>query len=254
MNSLITTIVPANNEEKNILSTVDNILSTFKEFNLNGEIVVINDGSVDSTPQLVGRKMKENPGIVRMLTHNERKGIGASFWDGVDNAKGDFVVMIPGDNENDPREILRYHELLKEVDIVIPFIFNKEIRPFSRNIFSYIFRLAINVTFLTNFNYTNGTTIYRKSVLKELKHRDNGFFFQTDILVRTIKKGYLFAEVPSRLDLRKAGKSKIISFAGALEMIKGYLRLIRDYYFFKIEKRERGQFSPDSITNIRKNK
>jgi len=254
MNSLITTIVPAHNEEKNILLTIDNLLSTFKEFNLNGEIIVINDGSVDSTPQLVERKIKENPGLIRMITHDERKGIGASFWDGVDNAGGDFVVMIPGDNENDPREILRYHELLKEVDIIIPFIFNREIRPLFRNIFSYFFRFVVNATFLTNFNYTNGTTIYRRSVLKELKYRDNGFFFQTDILVRTIKKGYLFAEVPSRLDLRKTGRSKIISFAVALEMIKGYLRLIRDYYFLNKEKKEQGKFSSDSMTDIRKNK
>ena len=253
MNSLIAAIVPAHNEEKNILLTIDKLLATFKEFNLNGEIIVINDGSIDSTPQLVERKMKENPGLVRMVTHDKRKGIGASFWDGVDNAKGNFVVMIPGDNENDPREILRYHELLKEVDIVIPFIFNKDIRPFFRNVLSYIFRLVVNATFLTNFNYTNGTTIYRKSVLKELKYRDNGFFFQTDILVRTIKRGYLFAEVPSRLDLRKSGKSKIVSFSGALDIMGGYLRLVKDYYFFKKEKKEQGKFSSDSVTNIRKN-
>ena len=106
MEKIITAIVPANNEEKNILLTVDRILSSFKELGLEGEVLVVNDGSTDSTPQLVEEKMKEDA-RVRIIHHDKRKGIGASFWDGVDNARGNFVVMIPGDNENDPREVLR---------------------------------------------------------------------------------------------------------------------------------------------------
>lgn len=251
MNPLITTIVPAHNEEKNILLIIDRILSTFKEFNLNGEIIVINDGSRDSTSQLVERKIKDNPGLIRMITHDKRKGIGASFWDGVDNAKGDFVVMIPGDNENDPREILQYHELLKYVDIVIPFIFNKEVRSLFRNAVSFIYRFIINATFATNFNYTNGTILYRKSILKELDYRSNGFFFQTDILIRTVKKGYLFAEVPCRLDKRKEGVSKLFTFSSLFKLAREYLHLVRDYYFRK-NKKAKMQFAPDSLTTIRR--
>lgn len=249
MEKLITSIVPANNEEKNILLTIDRILSAFKEFNLNGEVLVINDGSVDSTPQLVEKKMKENPNV-RIIHHDRRKGIGASFWDGVDNAKGNFVVMIPGDNENDPRGILRYHQLLEQVDIVVPFVFNKEVRSFSRNFLSALYLFIINVTFSTKFNYTNGTILYRKSILKELDYRNNGFFFQADILIRIVKKGYLFAEVPYRLEFRKGGDSKIISVYSFLEIMRAYLHLVKDYYFKN--KIIRGKFSSDSMTNIRK--
>lgn len=251
MKGLITSIVPALNEEKNILLVIDNILSALKEFNLSGEIIVINDGSTDSTPRLVERKIKENPGIVRMITHDKPKGIGASFWDGVDNANGDFVVMIPGDNENDPREILRYYELLKQVDIVIPFIFNKNVRSIFRNALSSLYCSIINITFLTNFKYTNGTILYRKSILKELDYRNNGFFFQTDILVRTVKKGYLFAEVPCRLGVRKEGASKAISFKSLLQVVKGYTRLILDCYLKK-NKKDKLSFSADSITALRR--
>lgn len=61
-----------------------------------------------------------------MVKHDRPLGIGASFWDGVDHANGDIVVMLPGDNENDSREIFRYLELLEQVDIVIPFNFGKQ--------------------------------------------------------------------------------------------------------------------------------
>ena len=89
-----------------------------------------------------------------------------------------MVTMLPGDNENDPWEILRYRRLLEHVDIVIPFVFNKEVRSVFRNALSFIYRFIINTTFLVNFNYTNGTVLYRKSILKELYYRSTGFSFK----------------------------------------------------------------------------
>ena len=90
-------------------------------------------------------------------------------------------------------------------------------------------------------------------MLKELDFRSTGFFFQTDILVRTVKKGYLFAEVPYRLGLRKDGVSKAVSFPSLLKVVKGYLRLVRDFYFFK-RLRANEVFSQDSSTAERKKK
>ena len=72
----------------------------------------------------------------------------------------EVVCMLPGDNENDPWEILRYHQLMQHVDILIPFAFNKEVRSLYRNGLSYIYRFIINTTFFVNFNYTNGTVMY----------------------------------------------------------------------------------------------
>lgn len=226
-------IIPALNEEKNILLVIDNTLSALKKFAIEGEIIVINDGSTDSTPVLVENEIKKNPNIIRMINHKKPEGIGASFWDGVDAARGNAVLLIPGDNENDPAEILRYHKLLEDVDMVVPFIFNKEIRSIFRNILSSLYRFIINTTFLVNFKYTNGTVIYRKSILKELNYRSNSFFFQTDILIKLVKRGYLFAEVPCRLGKRKEGSSKLITLSSLWRVMKDYLYLVRNYYFKK---------------------
>lgn len=242
--------MPALNEEKNILTAINNTLKAFEDFNINGEIIVVNDGSTDKTAELV-YDFIEKCNCVRLIKHEVPKGIGASFWDGVDSASKDIVMMLPGDNENDPWEIFRYYKLLEHVDIVIPFIFNKEVRSLFRNALSFIYRFIINATFLLNFNYTNGTVLYRKSILKELDHRSNGFFFQTDILIRTVKKGYLFAEVPYRLSLRKDGISKAVTFPSLLQVIKGYLRLVKDFYFNK-DRNIKKRFPDDSLTAIRR--
>jgi len=246
----LTVIMPALNEEPHILQAINNVLEAFTFYNINGEIIVVNDGSKDTTAEIVKNEIIKRPDKMRIINHDAPKGIGASFWDGVDNAAADIVVMLPGDNENDPLEIFRYYKLLDHVDIVIPFIFNREIRPIFRNVLSCIYRFIINTTFLVNLNYTNGTVIYRKSMLKELDHRANSFFFQTDILIRLLKRGYLFAEVPYELGTRKQGVSKAISFPSLFQVIKGYLKLVKDGYKGGTIRAE--NFSGDSQTAIRR--
>jgi glycosyltransferase involved in cell wall biosynthesis len=228
--TFISVVMPALNEEDNILPAVEDTLAAFDHFGIDGEIIVVNDGSTDRTPVLVAEK-GEADARVRLINHVERQGIGASFWDGVYQAKGQFVTMFPGDNENDPFECLRYCSLLEHVDLIIPFAYNKEVRPAYRNFLSLVYRLIINMTFKVNFNYTNGTILYRRSILTDLIHHSRGFFFQTEILIKAVKRGYLFAEVPYHLDRRNSGVSKAVSFPSFYNVVKGYLRLAWDYYF-----------------------
>jgi len=243
----ISIIMPALNEEKNIVDAVSNTLNAFEDLNIHGEVLVVNDGSTDKTQELVvelGKKDKR----VRLLNHDSPQGIGAAFWDGVDDARGDVVSMFPGDNENDPWESLGYFKLLEQVDIVIPFVFNKEVRSLFRNLLSFVYRFIINTTFLVYFNYTNGTVLYRKSLLKELDFRSKNFFYQTDILVRLVKKGYLFAEVPYRLGMRSTGVSKAVSFPSLLKVMRGYLNLIKDVYYNKKGANLERNFAEMSLT------
>ncbi len=246
----ISIIMPALNEEENILDAITDTLKVFDDMKIDGEVIVINDGSGDRTKELVESFMAGETRI-RLISHGAPMGIGASFWDGVDQAGGEAVCMFPGDNENRALETLRYYRFLEHVDLVIPFVFNKEVRSLFRRTLSFIYRFIINTTFMVNFNYTNGTIIYRKSILKELDYRSNGFFFQTDILIRTVKKGYLFAEVPYRLDMRETGGSKAVTFPSLVNVIKGYMNLVKDMHFGK-DGATLKKFAKDSLTNKRK--
>jgi len=246
----ISVIVTALNEERNIVPAIENILAALGDLHQEGEIVVINDGSTDQTEELVISIMKERKNI-QLLRHEKPRGVGVSFWDGVEASRGEAVVWMPGDNENEPREILRYFHLLDHVDIVIPFIFNKEVRSRLRNVLSFIFRLIINTTFGVNFNYTNGTILYRKSIFKDVRSRSSGFFFHAEILIKAAKKGYLFAEVPCRLNTRERGVSKALTLLSLVRVAKGYFGLVRDLYFRKYPRDDFG-FPDDSLTKARR--
>ncbi len=248
----ISIVMPALNEEKNIQGAVMNTLAAFRDFEIEGEVIIVDDGSRDKTSEIVKEMIGREGDRVRRLRHETPQGIGKSFWDGVDQARYEIVAMFPGDNENDPWESLRYLNLLNHVDLVIPFVFNRHARPLPRNVLSYLYRFIVNSTFLVNFNYTNGTILYRKTILSDLDFQSHGFFFQTDILIRLVKKGYLFAEVPYRVGMRTSGVSKAISWPSFFSVAKGYFRLVKDMYFFNdIRKKEYHKFSQDSISEKR---
>jgi len=223
----LTVVMPALNEESNIVATIQKTLEAFKSFNIDGELIIVNDGSSDRTNVLARRFLPE----VILLEHKEPQGIGASFWHGAENATKEAVVMIPGDGENGPSEIIKYLELLKHVDMVVPYVINKEVRSLARNLLSACFIFFVNMTFGLRLNYTNGTVVYKLKVLKGLAHSEKGFFYQTEALVKAIRKGYTFAETPYKLNKRKEGTSKAISFPVLKDTICGYLRLSKEIFF-----------------------
>ena len=228
----LSVVMPSLNEEDNIRAAINETLAALDEFEINGEIIVVNDGSKDKTLEIV-EEIHKADNRVKIISHDVSEGIGASFWDGVDHSTNETITMLPGDGENNPSEIIRYLGLLHHVDIVVPFVFNPQVRPWWRSALSFAYRFIVNTTFLVNFNYTNGTILYKKSVLEELSYRDQSFFFQTDILIRSVKRGYLFAEVPYSLGTRGSGDSKAISYPSLFMVIKGYCQLVKDFYFKK---------------------
>ena len=117
----LSVIMPCLNEQENVASAIQRTLDAFERHGINGEIIVINDGSTDGTAGVV-RKMSERHTNVHLIEHTRPRGIGVSFWDGVRNAHNDFVTMFPGDDENDPDDALLCYYLTRDVDIIVPFI------------------------------------------------------------------------------------------------------------------------------------
>ncbi|MFH1222829.1 MAG: glycosyltransferase family 2 protein [Pseudomonadota bacterium] len=237
MNNIsLSVIMPALNEERNIQEAVLSTLSAFNDYGVNGEIIVVNDGSSDATKQLVEEISKDHK-HVRLIDHHRPMGIGYSFMDGVRKAHGDVVVMFPGDNENDPNDAVSFFKLMDQVDVVIPFVHNIEVRNKVRRTISSLYRFIINMSFGINLNYTNGTVFYRRCILDNVEINSKGFFYQAELLIRLLRKGYLYAEVPNFLSKRNTGKSKAISFKSLMNVMKNYLMLVYRIHILRVESR-----------------
>ena len=118
------------------------------------------------------------------------------------------MLCFQGDNENNPEDSLNFIDLMKKVDILVPFIYNLDARSIFRRIISSVYRFIINMSFGINLNYTNGTVFYKRVIFKDIKLKSFGFFYQAELLIKLIRIGYLYAEVPNFLAVRLAGKIK----------------------------------------------
>lgn len=228
----LSVVMPCLNEQNNVSSAILRTLAAFDRHGIEGEIVVINDGSTDGTADVVRNLAGCHPNV-RLIEHPRPMGIGASFWDGVRNARNDFVTMFPGDDENDPDDALLCYYLTRDVDIIVPFIHNVEVRSISRRLISSLYRFIINITFGMNLNYTNGTVVYNRAILDGVTLKSNGFLYQAELLIKLIRAGYLYAETPHFLSRRSSGKTKALTFKSFLQVTRGYLSLIWEVHVLR---------------------
>jgi len=250
-NSTLSVIMPALNEEKNIEGAIFSTIYALEKHGIEGEIIVINDGSTDNTETLVNQIILEHS-HVKLINHSKPCGIGYSFFDGVKNSKNDVVVMFPGDNENNPDDALIFFYLMKNVDIIVPFISNIQVRSEFRRSLSALFRFIINLSFGINLNYTNGTVFYNRAVLNEIDIKSFGFLYQAEALIKLVKKGYLYAEVPNLLSKRTHGKSKALSLKSLINIVHSYIKLFWEINILKTAKRlEEKDFCINSATKRR---
>ncbi len=243
----VSVIMPALNEQENIASAVKNVADSFLKAGVSGEIVVVNDGSTDQTQSIVDELIAQYS-FIQMICHDKPRGIGASYWEGIWKSRGEIVAMLPGDAENDAYEILRYLPLMDNVDMVIPFIYNKNVRSWRRRQLSKFYKGIINLSFGMLLNYMNGSVMYRKCVLRNVVLKSSGFFYQTELLIKSINSGYLYAEVPCALQKRVSGESKALTLSSFLAVITGYLTTMSSIYFFD---RHCKPVSPGSVTALR---
>lgn len=220
----LTVITPALNEEENLRKAVLSIIKDLEFLGIDWEIIIVDDGSTDSTGEIADRLSCEYSKI-RVIHHKRPMGVGKSFKDGLTLATKEAVTYIPGDGENDPFEIIKYIDLLNFVDIINPFVINKYVRPKYRRVISAIYLWIINITFGTTFSYTNGNVIYKKKIFKKIHCEANSFFFQTELLLKSCKAGFLYAEVPIRIKQREKGSSKALTFKSLRTLCKEYIKL-----------------------------
>jgi glycosyltransferase involved in cell wall biosynthesis len=246
----LSVVMPCLNEQDNVASAILCTLAAFDRHGINGEIVVINDGSTDNTAGVV-RALAERHPNVRLIEHARPMGIGFSFWDGVQNARNDFVTMFPGDDENDPDDALLYYYLTRDVDIIVPFIHNVEVRSIWRRVISSLYRFIINISFGMNLNYTNGTVVYNRAILDSVTLNSSGFLYQAELLIKLIRAGYLYAETPHFLSRRGSGKTKALTLKSLLQVTRGYFRLIWEIHVLRRTGFADAPIDPHSATSRR---
>lgn len=194
----LTVIMPAYNEERTIEACLHRVLlePSVKE------VIVVDDASVDSTPSIVERLIKENP-CMRLERHIQNRGKGAALRTGFPLASAQVVLVQDADLEYDPAE---YKTLLRPIlqgraDVVIGSRFigggAHRVHHFWHYVGNRILTLLSNC--FSGLNLTDmecGMKLFRREVLARLDLKESRFGIEPEIVAKVAAIGVRVYEVP----------------------------------------------------------
>lgn len=205
-NIYLSIVIPAYNEEKRIGGTLEKIISYLNTKDYKNEIIVVNDGSTDSTIKVV----KKYERLVHKLTIIENEttmGKGYSVRRGMLASKGNFVLFTDADLSTPICELEKlFYWLDKGYDVAIGSRGLKEsqvevYQSFIRRSMGKIFNKIINLIAYTGFNDTQcGFKCFKRDVADNVfrKQKIKGFAFDVEILLIARQQGFRVKEVPVR--------------------------------------------------------
>jgi dolichol-phosphate mannosyltransferase len=219
---LISVIVPIYNEE----DTLQELLERLRRAPFRKEIIVVDDGSTDKTPDILA----EYPDIIA-LRHAQNRGKGAAIRTALQHATGDIVIIQDADLEYDPEEIPKVVEpIIKgEAQVVYGSRFFKGLpldMPFPNKIANRILAWAVRVLF--GYPLSDEATCYkafRTELLRSMNLKCERFEFCPEVTAKTLKRGIPIHEVElMRYRPRRKAEGKKIRWTDGLEAIWTLMR------------------------------
>ncbi len=198
----ISVVIPAYNEERRIEKTIHIIHDYLKNQGYHFEIIVVDDGSTDSTANLMLIILKKL-GNIRLISHKKNMGKGAAVRSGVLASTGDITLFTDADLSTPIVELEKMKIYLQNgYDIVIGSRKKKESsipvpqpwhRRFSGWVFQFLVRKILGLPFSdTQCGFKLFKTDVARSLFLNMKHR--GFTFDVEILYNALKNGYKVKE------------------------------------------------------------
>lgn len=118
-------VIPLKDEEENIIPLLEEIESVMQSLDRGWEVICIEDGSTDRTQAILKNLAAEKP-YLRILIFSKNFGQSSAFDAGFKMARGEFVITLDGDRQNDPRDIPRLLQAAENHDLVCGIRLNRK--------------------------------------------------------------------------------------------------------------------------------
>jgi dolichol-phosphate mannosyltransferase len=206
----LSVVLPTYNERDNVVPLLEDLLR------LGGpdlEIVVVDDDSPDGTADVVARRFAGDP-RVRLAVRKEDRGLAKSIRRGIEEARGDAVLVMDTDFNHDPEMVPLMRDLLGYFDVVVGsrFVVGGGMEDVLRYYCSWLYNVGVRAALGTRVqDNLSGFFAMRRDQLGELDwdnifHGYGDYFFR--LLHEATKLGMSMIEVPVFYRLRERGESK----------------------------------------------
>lgn len=196
----ISFVVPCYNEAPNLEGAVKEIDRTASECGIdNYEVILVDDAGSDGSGEIMARLAAEKP-YIKHIANPRNLGFGGAYKAGVRHAAGEYVIMVPGDNNHPADGVVPIIRLAGRADMVIPFITNPGVRGLKRQIISRAFTRLMNFLFDLDVPYYNGLVLHRTELLRKITIETDGFAYQAEAVIKLLKGGADYITVGVKLN------------------------------------------------------
>jgi glycosyltransferase involved in cell wall biosynthesis len=211
-------IIPVYNEEKNTFLLYNRLKPILESLTKDYEIIFIDDGSTDKTSEEL-KQLHEKDTSIKIIQFQRNFGKSAALSAGFDNAKGDIIITMDGDLEDDPNEIPNLLKATKDYDLVVGWRYKRK-HTITKRIASKFFNSFINLSTGIKIHDSNCCLkAYKRKVIENIN-----LYGELHRYIPSLAhwKGFKVGEIKVTHHKRLHGKSKY----GIDRLFKGLMDLI----------------------------
>jgi dolichol-phosphate mannosyltransferase len=212
---LLSVVIPAQNEEGCIAATVEHLYVELRLHKIDHEIVVVDDGSTDSTWDVLQQALVRVP-TLRPIQNLGEHGFGRAIAVGFNHMQGDAIVIMMADESDDCRDVVCYWQTLNQGwDAVFG---SRFVRgggvidyPWAKLLLNRLANAFLRLLFRAPLNdFTNAFKAYRRNVIQGCgPFLSPHFNLTVELPLKTIVRGYSWTVMPITWRNRRSGVSKL---------------------------------------------
>ena len=193
----LTFFFPAYNEEENVEAVVGEALETLPRFADRFEVVIVDDGSHDRTPELADELAARDP-RVRVIHHRPNRGYGGAVRSGLEAARMPYVFFTDGDRQFRIADLHLLISRIGDADAVVGYRIRRS-DPTRRLVIAWVYKQVLRVAFGAGFRDVDcAYKLFRTDVLQRVplsRVRSNGAFFSAELLLTLRAAGARIVQV-----------------------------------------------------------
>ena len=223
-NISISVFFPCYNEQDNIAHVVQQALAALEKLKADFEVIIVDDGSSDSTGQIADELAGQNSGV-KVVHHRTNLGYGAALQSGFKAATKELVFYTDGDGQFDINEMPPLLGLMEHYDIVSCYRLNRQDN-LIRKINGWCWTKLVCLLFGMKIRDIDcAFKLYKREIFDNIKLVSTGALIDAEILARAVRKGYRITQKGIHHYPRTAGSQTGANFRVILRAFKELLKL-----------------------------
>jgi len=219
-------VIPLYNEAENIGFSIEALIETLNRNDVNYELVLVDNGSLDSTNTLI-KTIADKEKRVKVVEIKKNQGYGWGIMNGLRQAEGEFIGYMCGDGQVKTEDVMATikEAQSKKYDLVkVHRIYRHD--GLKRKLITFIYNIMMQLFFKIGTWDVNGTPkIFRRDLLDKFDIKSREWFIDAEIMIKTRMLKLKMSEVPISFFPRSKGKSNI--------NISAISQFLKNIYYYK---------------------